>query len=83
MIDRTCPDHTTVEMVPSPINGLDFCPMVDCHWWYGWPVKRTQAFVVEAEILRSEELRPDRLGPSPDDVPLTIPELEIRPSKNF
>lgn len=32
------------------------------------PRKREGTFVVEAAIERSEELRPDRLGPDEDDI---------------
>jgi hypothetical protein len=39
--------------------------------------------VVEAEWERSEELRPDRLGPGPDDIEDPIPVDPFRPSRTL
>jgi hypothetical protein len=45
--------------------------------WLGDQPRRTE--VVEAEWHRSEELRPDRLGPSTDEVQAWIREDPWRP----
>ena len=76
-----CPEHLG-EMVPSPIDGLDFCPVPECYWWHGWPQR--SSFTIEAHIERSEELRPDRLGPTEDDIQdPALPNGAVRPSKTL
>lgn len=50
------------------------------------PIRRREpgSFVVEAEMIRSEELRPDRLGPEEVDlVDYSLPLGEERPAKTL
>jgi hypothetical protein len=48
------------------------------------PRKREGTFVIEADIQRSEELRPDRLGPTEDDVvDPVLPNGAVRPSRTL
>lgn len=48
------------------------------------PRKREGTFVLEADIQRSEELRPDRLGPGEDDVQeWVLPDGAVRPSRTL
>lgn len=79
-----CPEHE-IWLVGSPIPGLDFCPVPDCSWWYGWPTRGMKgSFVVEASIERSEEMRVDRLGPTQDDVQIeSLPTGEERPTRTL
>lgn len=78
-----CP-NCDVEMVQSPIETLVLCPIPGCGWLHGSVPWRRETFMVEAEIVRSEELRVDRLGPTEEDV---IPDLvhgsAIRPSRSL
>lgn len=58
-------------------------------WWKRWrkeqPPERRGTFVMEADWLRSEELRPDRLGPTDDDVrdPERVRVERWRPGKSL
>lgn len=48
------------------------------------PRKREGSFVVEASIERSEELRPDRLGPTEDDIQdPALPAGGVRPARSW
>jgi hypothetical protein len=48
------------------------------------PRKREGTFVIEADIQRSEELRPDRLGPTEEDiVDPVLPNGGVRPSRTL
>jgi hypothetical protein len=48
------------------------------------PIEQAGSFVAEVEWQRNEELRPDRLGPSQDDVPDPEPVRDPwRPSRTL
>jgi len=57
-------DDLPIGFITSPKIAEDIVRLVN-----GGGVVRPQTFVEDAEWQRAEELRPDRLGPGPDDIP--------------